>query len=808
MGTMVTSNSVASADPNDSEMTDHVVGATTVTVGTAATNGGATNGGATNGGDAPDATFELSSYVATEAVRIELDAQSGTMVPAGEDLTVTLKKFGLPADIPESSVLILGTTSSTAGDGAVNGVNREPYSGEPAEVRIEAGNKVVMSLTSRYVNGEAAGPLFADHAYTVVFKKSAGITNPTLAGDTYSIQLADLDSGSHNYKLDGDQAIQSKVKLVPATNAGPRGTELEVTGLGLATGDATIYLRSSETTTGRYRLDNAYASGGIAKVTVDTTTQNFVPGTQDKATDPTVLVGRNQIYIIDAAGNHITSGNTAQFEITPLIELDGDTFKRGGKVNITVSDWVYGNLHTIRIGGVLVSEVPDGSDTQSWVSKYGAREDLGEGLNLGVDEVEFEFIVPNGARLGEQELKLISHSRNHQGKKTDLDQAKSKILIGAFDLTIEPTTAVTDQVIKIEGSGFGRDACIIEILVGDQRIVESTSGNRAGSQDDNGNRACGPENDRVEADSNGSLADTFQVPDKLKAGTYRVIIRDENLRIGIADLVVPEPEIELDPPTSQRGSNVAVIGSNFPAEDVITIDYRGRTVTAANTDTVGRFRATFPVPVNAPIGEEHEVIATSADKADGSDADEPTLKAKTLHVVPDEILEVTPATAAPGTRITVKGSNLPLFTLVGVTIGGVGVAGSSVGELAETDGNGEWEGMPLVPQLTPGTHTVEMTVGKGSTGVNVSTFLEIADIITRSSDEAFGDLIENGTLTRVWYLDRQTQTWSFFDPAPEFADFNTLSEVSTGQIVTIIMNAQDTFQGSTLYPASNPTVIE
>ena len=90
-----------------------------------------------------------------------------------------------------------------------------------------------------------------------------------------------------------------------------------------------------------------------------------------------------------------------------------------------------------------------------------------------------------------------------------------------------------------------------------------------------------------------------------------------------------------------------------------------------------------------------------------------------------------------------------------------------------------------------------------------STFLEIADIITRSTrTEAFGDVIENGTLTRVWYLDRQTQTWSFFDPAPEFAEFNTLNEVSTGQIVTIIMNAQDTFQGQTLYVGSNPVSIE
>ena len=101
-----------------------------------------------------------------------------------------------------------------------------------------------------------------------------------------------------------------------------------------------------------------------------------------------------------------------------------------------------------------------------------------------------------------------------------------------------------------------------------------------------------------------------------------------------------------------------------------------------------------------------------------------------------------------------------------------------------------------------------MRVGSGSTGISVSTFLEIADIITRASEEAFDDLIENGTLTRVWYLDRETQAWSFFDPSPEFAEFNTLNEVSTGQIVTIIMNAQDTFEGGTLYVGSNPVSIE
>ena len=115
----------------------------------------------------------------------------------------------------------------------------------------------------------------------------------------------------------------------------------------------------------------------------------------------------------------------------------------------------------------------------------------------------------------------------------------------------------------------------------------------------------------------------------------------------------------------------------------------------------------------------------------------------------------------------------------------------------------------LVPQLQPGIHTVEALVEtQGDRAVSVRTSVEVADIVTRPSDEAFEDLIDNGTLSRVWYLQRDTQEWFFYDPAPEFAPFNTLNEVSSGQIVDIIMTAQDTFQGETLYVGSNPTSIE
>ena len=691
------------------------------------------------------------------------------------------------------------------------------YSGQPASVRIEASNKIVLSLTARYENGDEAGPLKAGEKYTVVFKKSAGITNPAIAGGRYAIKLTDLDNtetfgGPPQSKI----VIMSKVKLAKAS--GPRGTTIEATAVGVNSGDTTFYLKRTEYDDNEmpmqedgdavysgdgYLLGRSSASGGKATLSIDSTTQNFVSGTRlnKPAPDGDKLQGLNVISVVDANGK--TVNVPARFEITPLIELDGETFKRGGKVDITVSDWRYEDLLNIKIGNLEVTEIPSGSTTAPWKTVTA----------LGVDEHEFSFIVPNNARLGEQQLKLTGETSNLQGSVSygDPDVAVGKIVIGAFDLTIEPSTAVTGQVIRIEGSGFEDDACITSITVGgDVNITESTSENGLGRADDLSTDADESDcsGDLVKADSNGNLADTFEVPGNLKSGTYRVVITDVQRRVGVADLTIPEPEIELEPAASQRGSNVVVIGSNFPAEDVITISYRGRTVTAANTDTVGRFRGTFAVPVNAPIGEESEVEAISADKADGNPVGEPTLKAKMLHRVPDEVLDVTPETAAPGTRITVSASNLPLYTPVNVYIGGVGVAGSSVGELAESDGNGEWEGTPLVPQLTPGTHTVEMRVGRGATGITVSTFLEIADIITRASEEAFADLIDNGTLSRVWYLERSTQEWFFYDPAPEFAPFNTLNEVSTGQIVDIIMTAQDEFQGATLYVGSNPTSIE
>ena len=559
---------------------------------------------------------------------------------------------------------------------------------------------------------------------------------------------------------------------------------MTVTAKGLKSGTATVHLdEAGVDAEDDLVLGSGSVSDGKATVDIDTESSKFVADANE-ATAADAATGMNTIVVFDASGTNV---GTAVVGILPTVELDVSEVKRSGVMGVKVSDWYFGDIDSITVGGRPVMLRNDGADF--------------DGETVGSDDkADFKVIVPPEVRLGEQEVTVVGTTDVLQGKGTDTDdKITQKINVGTFDLTVTPASAVTHQVIRIEGSGFGSRACITSITVSEQEIDEATSG--IDVVDDSGGNC-------VKADSNGNLADSFRVPKGLKAGTYRLVVRDDLNRVGEANIVVPKPTITLDPASSQRGTTVTVVGRYFPAEDLITVSYDGSTVTATTTDTVGSWRSTFVVPADAPIGKEQDVIAASSNKADG-DEGEATLSAKMKHEVPDEILIISPTTVAPGTRLTVTAGNLPLYTPVSITIGGIGAAGRVVGDDAATDGNGAIEEILLVPQLTPGTHTVELRVHQaGDDEISVARFVEIADIVTRPSDEAFADIITNGTLTRVWHLDAATQTWSFFDPASEFADFNTLTHVSSGQIVTIIMSAQDSFQGKTLYVGSNNVSIE
>ena len=94
---------------------------------------------ATGGNDEPDndgndepAPLKLSSKTAGAAVQVVLNVNADSVKNEGTDITVDLKKFGVPTTIAEGAVIIGGA-----------------YGGEPQSVTVN-GNKVTLALYARF----------------------------------------------------------------------------------------------------------------------------------------------------------------------------------------------------------------------------------------------------------------------------------------------------------------------------------------------------------------------------------------------------------------------------------------------------------------------------------------------------------------------------------------------------------------------------------------------------------------------------------------------------------------------------------
>ncbi len=741
-------------------------------------------------------------------VSITIDAKTASIIRGGSDINVTLTGFSIPDEgIDESDVLIY--SSGTAG------TNQTALNGFPAIVSVGAANKVTLSLPVQVGALDPKEAVIPAGDYRIIFKPSAGLKNPNASGAAKAtVTVSDGDSVDQKKSFD----IVSHISIPAASLWVERGTAVEVTGKGInSAGTATIHLYNSNggpvrsTETGNtiasrnlQVLGTARMDGGTAVVEIDTSSSNLIADAVNAvADDPRTTdvdeaknaTGINRIVMVDAGGNII---GDALVGIKPTVTLDVTEVRRSGKMLVTASDWYYGNaISDIRVNGIQVQLPDSATDNDTIAERWTSQPVPAPGRPLTV-------IVPREVRLGTMEVVVQGTTQVKQGTAGSYDKHVQTVDVAVFDLTVNPSTAVSDQVVRIEGTGFVANSCIVSITVGEQAIRQATSRDPVGTASN-----C------VDTDSNGKVADTFNIPLGLKPGTYRLVVRDAGNRVGETDLVIPKPAIELDPAMGQRGDTVTVIGSNFAADDLVTIRYNYGTtsipVESVITDTVGKWRATFTVPITAPIGAKHEVVATSVNKGDGSTGADgvtrATLSAKAEHEVPDETLDLSPETVAAGGRLTVKGGNLPLFTPVSIYIGGIAAAGKAIGDDDASDGTGRYEKVLLVPQLQPGTHTVELVSHARNEDISVSRFVDIAAIVTRPTDEVFADLIDDGTLVVVWKYDNRTGMWASFDPSAP-AELNDLALVSTDDIVWVETTENYEFQGTSYLAGWNLYSLE
>ena len=488
-------------------------------------------------------------------------------------------------------------------------------------------------------------------------------------------------------------------------------------------------------------------------------------GTLEIDTTPAkFMAGANTITAEDATGI-MQVGDGAVFTINPKAVVDPEESPVSKEVTIKLSDWTSGiRITMVEIGAddIPITDVTIGNNGKA----------------------EFQVTVPKDANRGTQTVKVT-------GEKDDsTTSATTSLKVGVLALTVQPAKVVPGQEITIEGSGFARGDSFDEVVVGGIPVPISPA---------------------VTASSAGDIVIAIDVPSRPATNTASAmpigdgektieVAADGSNRVAEGTIEIPKATITLDPATSRRGTTVNVSGSGFPSSDLVQIKYDNGgtfvTVAAGSADASGAISIDFVVPSYARIGTEHEVEATSV----GVYAPE---TAKATHNTPGAKVSLSTDRIASGQSITISGMNFPAFATVAVMeIGGVDVRPVPA---PATSIDGDFESTVLVPQLELGNQTVSVRVSQ----TTETTFLEIGTVaVSRDPADVFASLGER--LSRVWYLDRATQEWLFYDPDPDIAAFNTLDEVTSGQVVQVIISEGDTiaFQGTTLYAGTNPIALD
>ena len=494
------------------------------------------------------------------------------------------------------------------------------------------------------------------------------------------------------------------------------------------------------------KLDEVTITDNTGTLEIDTASSKF-KANQD-----------NTITAQDATGNN--QDVSGKFTISPKVVLDPEETSVSKMVTVKLSDWPATNE---------ITEVKIGATTSNPTTSQSTD---------GDGKVEFMVLVPSGVNRGTQTVKVT-------GTEDDgsTPSASASLKVGVLSLSAQPAMVVPGQQITIQGSGFVANDSFEKVVVGGIEVPISG----------------------VTASSAGDIVISIDVPspadNAIGSGKKAIVVTATGSnRVAEGEIEIPKAAITLDPVTSRRGTTVSVSGSGFPSGDLVQVKYDNNgtsvTVAAGSADASGAVSIDFVVPSYARIGTQHEVEAISVGVFAG-------VTAKATHETPGAMVTLSTQQIASGQNITISGVNFPAFATVAVMeIGGVDVRPVPA---PATSINGDFESTVLVPQLELGNQTISVRVSS----TTITTFLELATAtVSRAPADMFASLGDR--LVRVWYLERSTQVWSFYDPDPDVAAFNTLTEVSSGQNVSIIISpgANIGFQDKTLYPGTNPIALD
>ena len=690
-----------------------------------------------------------------------------------DSITVNLKDFGVPSSISPAQIsmdVVGADTGSTTGTGA-----------NPSDVEVD-GTKV--TLVGPYETGGNSPVNLAAQGTSItkiVFRRAAGITLPIRDGD-YDIKVSTTetteDAGDGRENL-----VEVRRELTVSPTSGTRGTEVTISGKGFADGTADIMIG------GDYTI-NADVDDGAFTVTVDSAVRNnagnsVFDGSVSLESGDMDSNRKTDITISDAATEGVVDAEgvvvAKTFEIKPSFTFAPESPTPGQDVTINLVD-ISGEPTSVKFTGAIeITDVEDNPATENIdEGEDNIRDSDNDAETLGGWKVQ----VPGNTRIGNVRVTILHP--DYLDDDGDMIALTKTITIGTNDLTVTPTTVVPRQTISIDGGGFTVRGTVdlYEVVIGG-KVVSSTSV---------------PMADRELINNNGDISFDVTVPQDVTPGNASVKVTDSGDRVGTASITIATAELTISPAESLRGETITVSGTGFPANDLVLIKYNDATVDTSSTSPTG----TFEQEVMVPAGEDINPGGTYTIEA-VSQVNSPDVSAQEDHKIRAPVITLSPDAATPGSNLTISGENFKGFLRVSlIEIGGQNVTPVPA---PQTDKWGAFTTSDIqVPQLNLTRHAVKVVVGDedGSDGDATEFLTLVGAVASNAPADVFASLGDR--LVRVWYLERSTQVWSFYDPDPDVAAFNTLTEVSSGQSVSIIISSGGSveFQGTTLYQGTNP----
>ncbi len=772
----------AFANPNDPKCSD-------------TGNGDGTNGNGDGDGTPADATFRSSSTSANANVKLTLevtltDGDVEKLASDGGSIELYLEDdFGVPDSIDRNDVYFtVSPRMADTGDGgrvrAQYGVvvNDGDYYGGDDDWAIQVFLPDLQATVGDGTTGGGFQGATTGDTITMVITTAAGIKNPTEAG-THSVGYRvlgvndDPDKGTADNIQDVEivpkadpvvvSVVETVAKISLSADNGGRGKEVTITGSGFNNGteaEAFVLVSDDKPTTCMALIDDSDSESlGTADVGTDDKFSIVFTVHQDEFDAGMVnwICARDS----ESEGGNRYSSDVDSFDLKDSLSITPATVTSGDEVTLKPRDFdPDATLESVYLGGTEAENTLMCCATGDPVQKDGS---------------DYVFDMPG----------RYSGSLHITVEYSDNAKASATITVEPSSLTLSQTEVAPNQAVVISGSGFSDNASILTsmILIDGKKL----------EVDDAGTEGTGAER-HVVTTSSGQFTATVNIwhdgagNPALDADEYTIKVTDSSGYEGKTKITISEPTIMVTPQVAGPRDYIVISGANWPVttseddHDVsIEVDDKTR---SASIDSTGRFNYKYRLSGGIDIGKEHDIEVTFT-SAHGDKIEE-----ETTFSVPSSNVVITPAAAAPGETIDLEISGMPIGELVDeVTIDGGNRLG---GTRLNTDRNGDVTitGI-LVPYAEPGFYPVKIVVGTGGSKETAIVQLEIlaegtvAGVATAVGD-ALADVSDN--LVVVWHFNTVSKEWTFYDPRPEAAEFNTLSALIDGEAYQVLVSADVT----------------